>query len=139
MVRVTDCVSVIFWASVTFIRKVNLPALVGLPVTTPVTPLNVNPGGNLLPAGSDHLYGVTPPVAANRTPGYFTLRTPSGSWVVAIVNGNGGRIVNHAVTTSLSTIFGLNAFALRVMELVMVIPADGDTVELRVGSVPSVV
>ena len=50
-------------ASVTFTVKSNGPAVVGVPVIAP-EPDNVKPGGKV-PAATDQLYGVIPPLADN--------------------------------------------------------------------------
>jgi hypothetical protein len=58
--RVSCCVAVALFESVTFTAKVELPVAVGVPEI--VFPLNVNPTGNE-PEVIDHVYEFDPPVA----------------------------------------------------------------------------
>ena len=48
--------------SVTVTLKLTVPAVVGVPVITPVA-LSVNPAGSALPVASAHVYGALPPLA----------------------------------------------------------------------------
>jgi hypothetical protein len=50
--------------SLTSMVKLNVPGVVGDPERTPADD-NVSPGGRVLEVASDHVYGLTPPVAAN--------------------------------------------------------------------------
>jgi hypothetical protein len=63
--------------SVTLTTGVNVPDTVGVPEITPVDELIVTPAGNV-PAVTDHVYGVVPPVAATVVEVYATLICPSG-------------------------------------------------------------
>jgi hypothetical protein len=48
------CVAVLPFASLTCTVKLDVPVVVGVPETTPVVVLSVNPAGKL-PAESDHV------------------------------------------------------------------------------------
>jgi len=51
-------------ASATWIVKLLVPDVVGVPEITPVLGASDRPEGNV-PEATDHVYGVVPPVAAN--------------------------------------------------------------------------
>ncbi len=57
---VVDCP----FASVAAAVKVDVPAVVGTPDSTPVAPLRVSPDG-AVPAGMDQVSGAAPPVTVN--------------------------------------------------------------------------
>ena len=50
--------------SVTVTVKLNVPGVVGEPVSAPVAAFSVTPGGNA-PVVTDHVYGGVPPLAAS--------------------------------------------------------------------------
>jgi hypothetical protein len=70
--------------SVTWTVNEKLPALVGVPLQTPLVE-NVRPGG-LMPDIRDHEYGGEPPVALT-VASYTAPTRPEGSELVAIVRG----------------------------------------------------
>ena len=71
--------------SVTFIVKVEAPAVVGVPEIFPVVVANVNPAGKV-PEEIDHVSGSEPPVATTVVV-YGTPTVPAGNEVVVIDRG----------------------------------------------------
>lgn len=51
-------------ASATFAVKLNVPAVKGVPLMTPVLVFRLTPPGRL-PADTDQVYGIVPPLACN--------------------------------------------------------------------------
>lgn len=72
--------------------KDAVPAVVGFPVSAPVDGFNDTPAGRV-PAETDHVYGVRPPVAETACE-YPVPVIPSGSVVVDTPSGANTSIVN---------------------------------------------
>jgi hypothetical protein len=66
MVRVNARVAVAVALSVTWAVKLYVPAVVGVPLSTPLAAFSVSPGGSA-PALTDQLKGSVPPEAASGT------------------------------------------------------------------------
>ena len=94
---VSDCEGVL--ASSTLAVKVNLPALVGCPVSSPVGRRS-RPGGGV-PAETDHVYGGVPSTAASVCP-YVVPTVPSGRLVVVIVGGGTGAVATEIESACVS-------------------------------------
>jgi len=69
-------------ASFTVILAETVPAVVGVPLITPVLLFIVNPAGKPV---ADHIYGVVPPVAATVAL-YRTFATPAGREMLVIAS-----------------------------------------------------
>ena len=102
--------------SVTLTVTEEVPVPVGLPVTTPVLGSRVAHEGRPV---ADHLYGVSPPLAARETV-YGTVNTPWGSTEVVIPSGialtSSGKVsvtltavdpVTFTVTVDVPTVVGI--------------------------------
>jgi hypothetical protein len=75
--------------SVTFTVNEAVPAVVGVPLTTPPL-LSVNPVGNA-PEMTDQLYGLVPPLAAG-VAAYTACTVPEGKEPTVMASGAGGGI-----------------------------------------------
>jgi hypothetical protein len=79
------------FASVTFAVKLDVPAVVGVPVITPALD-SVNPAGKV-PTLTDHVSGAVPPLAASVVEGYAVPTVPLGSVDVVMVGGVGAGLM----------------------------------------------
>ena len=87
----SGCVAERFAASVTWAVKLDVPAVVGVPLIMPVLD-NVRPAGSD-PALIDQVYGAVPPDARRVCCGYGVATVPPGSEVVVMVGGAGAGLM----------------------------------------------
>src|SRR4051794_32311498 len=83
----SGCVADKFAESVTLTVKLEVPAVVGVPVIVPFV-ASVSPAGSD-PALTDHVYGAVPPLAVRVCCGYTDPAVPAGRVAVVTTGGVG--------------------------------------------------
>ena len=116
MVRSNDLVPVALAVSVTRTVKVNVPAAVGVPLSTPPV-LSESPPGAAPPTIAQLVYGVVPPVAANVCV-YATPTVPAGNGDAVVIVGGPATVKEKTLVATTPALSGTLTVKLKVPDAV---------------------